>query len=470
MAFTSFEYLFLFLPIVFILYWVVCWKSKNLQNALLLIASLFFYSLVDWRFVSLIAVTTISTYTISKYLYINRVHGGVIAAIVINIGILLYFKYFNFFIDSVKDLASVIGIPISVSTLNVILPIGISFYTFAALSYVFDVYSGKIKPTNDFLAFCTFITFFPSLLSGPISRATTQLPQYCEKRIFKYDTMSSAFKAIVWGIFMKVCIADRLGLYVNIVYSDIINHTGTSLFLAQLLYTLQIYADFAGYSLIAIGSGRLFGIELPNNFIRPYFSTTVTEFWRRWHISLTTWFRDYIYFPMGGSRVTKSRWVLNTMVVFVVSGLWHGAAYTFIMWGALHGVIMVVEKLIYGDRLKSISGSKPNVRNVLRLFVTFTIVSILWIFFRANDISDAFIIISKIFTNHGNLFVDQMTFICGFMSLAILLLKETLDEYNFTIHNTVIRRWCNYALYVFLISYILLFGVFDGGQFIYFQF
>jgi D-alanyl-lipoteichoic acid acyltransferase DltB (MBOAT superfamily) len=331
------------------------------------------------------------------------------------------------------------------------------------------VYRGKIEPTKDFLAYCTYVTFFPALLSGPISRATTQLPQYLRKRQFKYKMMSSAFKAIVWGIFMKVCIADRLGLYVDLVYSDIERHTGTSLFLAQLLYTFQIYADFAGYSLVAIGSGRFFGIELPTNFVRPYFSVTVTEFWRRWHISLTTWFRDYIYIPMGGNRVSKARWMVNTLVVFVLSGLWHGASYTFLVWGALHGAFMILEKLLYRDGLKDIS-KKWNIVNILRLMITFTIVSFLWIFFRSNNFVDAILIIKKIFVDHGGLFLDLMTFICGFVSLAILFVKEILEEENFIISNTACRKYGSYLLYVFLISYILLLGVLDGGQFIYFQF
>lgn len=393
----------------------------------------------------------------------------IVSAIAINIGILLYFKYFNFFIESINDFIGVLGFKASLSTLNIILPIGISFYTFSALSYVFDIERKKIEPTKDFLAYCVYVTFFSSLLSGPISRANTQLPQYFVKREFKYDMMSAGFKAFVWGLFMKVCVADRLGIYVDTVYTDIDKHAGASLFLAQLLYTIQIYADFAGYSFMAIGSGKFFGIDLPTNFIRPYFSRTVTEFWRKWHMSLTTWFRDYIYFPLGGSRVSQSRWILNTMIVFVVSGLWHGAAYTFFIWGTLHGIIMVIEKLIYGDKLKIIS-NEWNWLNFLRLFITFNIVSFVWIFFRANNAGDAITIICRIFTSLGCLFIDSMTFICAFMSLSILILKDVLEECKWSVKNPMANNVLNYGLYIFLICYVLLFGVFDGGQFIYFQF
>jgi D-alanyl-lipoteichoic acid acyltransferase DltB (MBOAT superfamily) len=426
-------------------------------------------------------VTVLSTYFLAIGLKYSNQNGShhvrsltirrlyLIAAVAINVGILLYFKYCNFFIASINDFANVIGISLSLRTLNIVIPIGVSFYTFSALSYVFDVYYRRIEPTKDLIAYSTFVAFFPALLSGPISRATDQLTQYLSRRQFKYSNMSSAFKAIVLGIFMKVCVADRLGLYVDSVYSNIWQHTGTSLFIAQLMYTFQIYADFAGYSLMAIGSGLFFGIELPVNFSRPYFSSTVTEFWRKWHISLTSWFRDYIYFPMGGSRVSQSRWIMNIMLVFIISGLWHGAAYTFLVWGILHGVVMVIEKLIYGKRAKNIS-DKWGVSRVLRLCITFTIVSFLWIFFRANDISEACIIIKKILMNHGSVFIDQMTFICGIMSLAILLLKEFCEEFVGQKCGGIAQRCCSFILYSFLISYILLFGVLDGGQFIYSQF
>ena len=336
MSLTSFNYL-LFLPMVFLLYWIVFSRNKTLQNAFLLVASLVFYALWDYRFLALLLTTAGTTFLIGRWIAAAQEKKNrkalLLLSLVINLGILGYFKYFGFFVDSFADFMSLFGLHIGTSTLKIILPVGISFYTFAALSYCIDVYQQKIEPTDDWLAYFAFVTFFPSLLSGPISRATIQLPQYFTRRLFSYDKAAAGIKAILWGVFVKLCVADCLGIYVDTVYGSVTNYNGTTLLLASILYTIQIYADFSGYSLIAIGSGKLLGIDLPENFRRPYFAKTVTEFWRRWHISLTTWFRDYIYFPLGGSRVKKSRWAFNTMVVFLVSGLWHGAAYTFIIWG-----------------------------------------------------------------------------------------------------------------------------------------
>lgn len=270
---------------------------------------------------------------------------------------------------------------------------------------------------------------------------------------------------------MKLCLADRLGIYVDAVYGNIAQHNGTSLLLASVLYTLQIYADFAGYSLMAIGFGRLLGIELPINFNRPYFSTTVTEFWRRWHISLTTWFRDYIYFPLGGNRCSKMRWMLNTMIVFVVSGLWHGAAYTFLIWGAMHGACMIIERLIYGDKIKHIS-NKFSLSNLLRLAVTFTIVNFAWIFFRIENLSDVMLVLQKIFTQPGTLFVDPDTMLYATVFMILIFIVDFIDEY-FSKKITLINHRCifvRWASYLALAAMILLFGVLDGGSFIYFQF
>ena len=356
MSLTSFNYL-LFLPTVFLLYWLVFSRNKTLQNAFLLVSNLTFYAFWDWKFLVLLLITAGSTFYIGCRMAATSEKKArralLLLSLVLNLGILAYFKYFNFFVDSFIDLMSLFGLHIESSTLKIILPVGISFYTFAALSYCIDVYREDVEPTDDYLAYFAFVTFFPSLLSGPISRATTQLPQYRSRRVFSYDKAATGIRAILWGFFVKLCVADCLGVYVDTVYGSADKYGGTTLLLASFLYTIQIYADFSGYSLIAIGSGKLLGIDLPENFRRPYFSRTVTEFWRRWHISLTTWFRDYIYFPLGGSRVKKTRWALNTIVVFLVSGLWHGAAYTFIIWGAIHGALMVLERLLYGKRLKS---------------------------------------------------------------------------------------------------------------------
>lgn len=483
MTFASIEYL-IFLPVVFLLYWIVCRKHKNLQNGLIVLASLFFYGFWDWRFLGLLLVTAFSTFfaglwmnhyndpSTSSGTNENRKRWWIsFGTIVLNLGILFGFKYFNFFVQAFVDSFSLFGKELSASTLKIILPVGISFYTFTALSYSIDVYQRKVEATKDVLAYLAYVTFFPSILSGPISRATKQLPQYFKKREFSYNTAVSACRSILWGGVLKLCLADRLGIYVDTVYGNIANHNGTTLLLTSILYTIQIYADFAGYSLMAIGSGKLLGIELPENFVRPYFAKTVTEFWRRWHISLTTWFRDYIYFPLGGNRVKRSRWMLNTMIVFTVSGLWHGAEYTFIIWGAFHGLCMIVERLIYGNRIKEIS-DRLTLVNVVRMVVTFCIVSFAWIFFRAENFADASMIVGKIFTSHGSVFTDPDTMVYGFGFLLLVFVVDFITEFSggrlqlLNSRHTVVR----WVTYLAMIVMILLFGVLDGGSFIYFQF
>ena len=305
MTFASVEYL-IFFPTVFMLYWMLG-RTKTIQNMLIVAASLVFYGWWDWRFLGLLLVTVLTTFYGGAFIQKadgNRKRQKWISAavIVLNLGILFFFKYYNFFIQSFIDVFSLFGKELSGSTLKIILPVGISFYTFTALSYTIDVYQRRAEATKDLLAYCAYTMFFPSILSGPISRATKQLPQYFQKREFCYDKAVEACKFILMGAVMKLCLADRLGIYVDTVYANIPQHNGTTLMFASVLYTIQIYADFAGYSMMAVGSGKLLGIELQTNFIRPYFSKTVTEFWRRWHISLTTWFRDYIYFPLGGNR------------------------------------------------------------------------------------------------------------------------------------------------------------------------
>lgn len=476
MTFASIEYL-IFLPVVFLLYWIVCRRNKNLQNGLIVLASLFFYGFWDWRFLGLLLVTAFSTFFAG--LWMNQYNDDdekkrwwiSFGTIVLNLGILFGFKYYNFFVQAFVDSFSLFGKELSVSTLKIILPVGISFYTFTALSYSIDVYQRKVEATKDVLAYLAYVTFFPSILSGPISRATKQLPQYFKKREFSYDNAVSACRSILWGGVLKLCLADRLGIYVDAVYGNIANHNGTTLLLTSILYTIQIYADFAGYSLMAIGSGKLLGIELPENFVRPYFAKTVTEFWRRWHISLTTWFRDYIYFPLGGNRVKRSRWMLNTMIVFTVSGLWHGAEYTFIIWGAFHGLCMIVERLIYGNRIKEIS-DRLTLPNVVRMVLTFCIVSFAWIFFRAENFGDASMIVGKIFTSHGSVFTDPDTMVYGFGFLLLVFVVDFLTEFcggRFQLLNNkhTVVRWVTYLA---MIAMILLFGVLDGGSFIYFQF
>lgn len=475
MALTSFEYL-IFFPIVFLIYWFLFSKSSKSQNIFILISSLVFYGIWDIKFLLLLLFTAFTTYYFGYAINKNNSYPSkrkllLWLSIILNLGILFYFKYFNFFVDSFYDLLSSLNIHVNNnSTLKILLPVGISFYTFTALSYTIDIYLKKRGPINDIFAYLAYVTFFPSILSGPISRSTQQLPQFLQKREFDYNTAISASKAILWGTFIKLCIADNIGIYVDTVYSSIEQHNGTTFYLTAVLYSIQIYADFAGYSLMAIGSGELLGIKLQTNFIRPYFSKTVTEFWRKWHISLTTWFRDYIYFPLGGNRVSKVRWILNTMIVFTVSGLWHGAAYTFIIWGAMHGACMVIERIIYGDKIKNIN-DKFTLSNILRIIVTFNIVTFAWIFFRVNSLSDVMYIIQAIFTDFGKPFIDAPVFIVSFMSIIIMFMKDLVAEKNLSLHllnnKYTIIRW---STCIVLICYILLFGALNGGSFIYFQF
>lgn len=438
MTFQSLEYL-IFFPVVFLLYWMVCRNSKEQQNGLIVASSLVFYGWWDWRFLGLLLITALSTFfagwCLGKTDNRQRRKTLLVGTIILNVGILFYYKYFNFFVQAFVDAFSLIGTEVSVSTLKVLLPVGISFYTFTALSYSIDVYQRKVEPTKDILSYMAYVMFFPSILSGPISRAQKQLPQYFKARTFNYDLAVSGCKDFLLGAVMKLCLADRLGIYVDTVYANIGQHNGTTLLFASILYSIQIYADFAGYSLMAIGSGKLLGIELPTNFIRPYFARTVTDFWRRWHISLTTWFRDYIYFPLGGNRCTKARWMLNTMIVFTVSGLWHGAAYTFIIWGALHGACMVVERIIYGDKIKTIS-DKFSIANLLRLMVTFSIVNFAWIFFRVNNLVDVILIIKKIISDPGEPFLDTNTLMMSFVAMAIVFSYDFVKQYS--VNNYVI--------------------------------
>ena len=474
MTFQSIEFL-IFLPVVFLLYWVIGAKSKTVQNYILVAASLVFYGWWDWRFLGLLLLTVFSTYLAGKkmsetYNPKNRKLISV-STIILNIGILFFFKYCNFFIQSFVDAFSLLGIQLNISTLKILLPVGISFYTFCALSYSIDVYQKKIQATHDWIAYMAYVTFFPSILSGPISRAQKQLPQYFKHREFDYDKAVSGCKFILMGAVMKLCLADRLGIYVDTVYANLEQHTGTTLLFTSFLYTIQIYADFAGYSLMAIGIGKLFGIDLPTNFVRPYFAKTVTDFWRRWHISLTTWFRDYIYFPLGGNRCSKSRWIFNTMVVFIVSGLWHGAAYTFLIWGALHGACMVIERQIYGDKIKSIS-DKFSVANLVRWVITISVVNFAWIFFRLENLNDVMIVLEKILFEPGPLFVDPDTLAYSIVFFLLISITDFVDEFypckiSLLNNRSVVIRWCTYIILVIM---IILLGVLDGGSFIYFQF
>lgn len=396
MLFNSFEFL-LYLPIVFFLYWFV-FKQLRYQNLFIIAASYLFYGWWDWRFLIMIAFTTFCSYKsgilLEKY-ESNRKRQKVVSAlnITLNLLILCVFKYYNFFGENFATLFSTFGITLDWVVLDIMLPVGISFYTFQALSYTIDVYQHKIKPTHDILAFFAFISFFPQLVAGPIERATNLLPQFLKERTFDYGKAVDGMRQILWGFFKKMVVADNCATVVNQIFSDYQNLDGFNLILGAIFFTFQIYGDFSGYSDIAIGSARLFGVNLMRNFNFPYFSRDIAEFWRRWHMSLTTWFRDYIYIPLGGSRCAKWKVARNTMIIFLVSGLWHGANWTFVFWGLFHALLFF-PLLFAGKNRKYIDVVAkgrllPTFKECLQMLSTFFLVVIGWIIFRAETISQA---------------------------------------------------------------------------------
>ncbi len=408
MLFNSFEYL-IFLPIVFLLYWFVfdyamrgCKRQLLWQNLLIVVASYIFYGWWDWRFLILIAITTILSFLsgigIEKAPTQRGKKAVMIANVVVNLGILGVYKYYDFF---AREFAELFGIESDFLLLHLILPVGISFYTFQALSYSIDVYRKQIQPTHDIVAFTAFLSFFPQLVAGPIERATNLLPQFQKKRTFDYTQAVDGMRQILWGLFKKIVVADNCATYVDTVFADISNQSGSTLVLAAVLFTFQIYGDFSGYSDIAIGTAKLFGIKLMRNFNVPYFSRDIAEFWRRWHISLTTWFRDYVYIPLGGSRpvvpnrlkakgerreawYTKWIAVRNTFVIFLLSGFWHGANWTFVLWGAYHALLFVPLLLLGKNR--RYRDDDQTWRDIPRMLLTFVLVVIGWILFRSPDI------------------------------------------------------------------------------------
>ena len=396
MLFNSFEFL-VFLPIVFLLYWFV-FRSLMWQNLFVVAASYLFYGWWDWRFLILIAITTFCSFASGVWLEKcegQRVRQKWISAsnILLNLVILCIFKYYNFFGENLAELFSAFGMQLDWVTLDILLPVGISFYTFQALSYTIDVYQHKIKPTRDVVAFFAFISFFPQLVAGPIERATHLLPQFLAPRTFSYEKAVDGMRQILWGLFKKMVVADNCAVAVNLIFDEYQTLDGFNLFLGAIFFTFQIYGDFSGYSDIAIGTARLFGIQLMRNFNFPYFSRDIAEFWRRWHISLTTWFRDYIYIPLGGSRCGKWKVARNTLIIFLVSGFWHGANWTFICWGAFHALLFFPLFMLGKNRKYQDVVAKgrllPSVKEACQMVFTFLLAVVGWIIFRAETIRQA---------------------------------------------------------------------------------
>lgn len=470
MLFNSIEFL-IFFPLVFIIYWFVLKNKTKQQNLLIVIASYIFYGWWDWRFLFLIFFSTVVDFIIG--IQLNKTDKKTLrlqllwTSIIINIGLLGFFKYYNFFVDSFVEAFSFMNITFSTYTLNIILPVGISFYTFQTLSYNLDIYKNKLKPTHDFIAFAAFVSFFPQLVAGPIERATHLLPQFYKQRKFNYQQAISGVQLMIWGFFKKIVIADNTSIIVDGIFNNYESQSSISLAIGAVLFAFQIYCDFSGYSDIAIGLARLFNFDLMTNFRFPYLSKDISEFWKRWHISLSTWFKDYVYIPLGGSKVSKTIALRNIFIVFVISGFWHGANWTYIIWGVIHALLYIPVFLSKG---------KPNnnskIKNILKTLFTFLIVTIAWVFFRAKNIHEAINYTSLLFNNNNKniyfLNTKKHLIITLISVVAILLLLTTEIYYNKKGKSEILLN----KKMLFLIILITVFlGAFKNhNSFIYFQF
>jgi len=475
MLFNSISFVFFFI-IVTTLYFVL---PQRVRWFLLLAASCYFYMAFVPVYILILGFTIVIDYFAG--IYLEDTHGKtrklfLVASLIANIGVLCVFKYFNFINENITLILDGIGKKNPIPFLSILLPIGLSFHTFQAMSYTIEVYRGHQKAERNFGIYALYVMFYPQLVAGPIERPQNLLHQFYEKHEFDYERVVSGLKLMLWGFFKKLVIADRLALYVNSVYNHPEHHNGLTFALATVFFAFQIYCDFSGYSDIAIGSARVMGFKLMKNFNRPYFSANISEFWTRWHISLSTWFKDYLYISLGGNRVSIPRWYFNLFFVFLVSGLWHGANWTFLIWGALNGAYLIVA--LVRDRLLKRFNLKTQilpagVSKLVNIGVTFVLVCFSWIFFRANSLSDAMLIAKRVVNLDGPLFnnsMPSMTF--SLFGLLILFAVEFKHEYipgKFSLFNNpnpVVR----YSTYLALVLLILLIGVFDGGQFIYFQF
>ena len=486
----------LFLPIVFVLYWFVFQRNLKVQNFFVVVASYVFYGWWDWRFLLLIAFTSFCSYGCGILMQradnqpnANRLHFLAfllsrkflnIFNIILNLGILGIFKYYNFFIENFVSAFASAGIHLQPHTLKIILPVGISFYTFQALSYSIDIYKRKLEPTKNIVDFFAFVGFFPQLVAVPIERATNLLPQFYKKRTFDYEKAVNGMRQILWGLFKKIVIADNCATYVNYVFENYQDQTGSILLVGTIFFAFQIYGDFSGYSDIAIGTARLFGFNLMRNFNFPYFSRDIAEFWRRWHISLTTWFRDYIYIPLGGSRVSKAKVVRNTFIIFLVSGFWHGANWTFILWGMFHAFLFLPLILLGKNRKNTdtVADGKllPSIREIFQMGVTFLLVVISWVFFRADSIGQAFeyfeCLMDKSLLSLPLLHGMNKLSLQNVLFIACMLIIEWIgrkEQFGLAKFGTQWRPVFRYIMYYVILLFILIYG---GKEqvFIYFQF
>jgi alginate O-acetyltransferase complex protein AlgI len=484
MLFNSIDFA-IFLPLVFILYWLLKKRSLRLQNLLIVCASYIFYGKWDYHFLGLIIFSTLTDYLIGlglgkPDLNPSQRKGLLGISIIVNLGILGFFKYYNFFVENVSNAFSFLGQDINIQSLNIVLPVGISFYTFQTLSYSIDVYQRKIKPTRDLISFAAFVSFFPQLVAGPIERAAHLLPQFNKKRKFNYNQAVDGLRQILWGLFKKIVIADNCAFYANLIFNNSANYSGSTLLLGALFFTFQIYGDFSGYSDIAIGVARLFGFDLMQNFAFPYFSRDMAEFWRRWHISLSTWFRDYVYIPLGGSRGGIWMKVRNTFLIFIISGFWHGANWTFIAWGAINALCFLPLLLLQKNRhnIKVVAQGKyfPSVKEALSIVLTFSLTVLAWIFFRAENLGHAISYIQGIFQisiiSIPEFEQQSINAVTLLLIIIYFLLIEWLGRENkYAIEKMLLKqnrvlRW----IYYYSIIYMIVFFPGQEQEFIYFQF
>jgi len=485
MSFISLEFV-VFMVVIVPLYFLI---PRRFSGLLLLVASYYFYTRWNADYIVLIMFSTLVDYFIGNFLSASQDGREnlkffrrflLLISVVTNLGVLFIFKYYNFYVDSVTTLATMADIPVSVEAIDVLLPVGISFYTFQSMAYTIDIYRGNIKAESSLIRFAAYIAFFPQLVAGPIERASNLLPQFKEKHRFDVDRVVSGLRIILWGAFKKVVIADRLAIFVDHIYANPEGFGGGTMLLATVFFGIQIYCDFSGYSDIAIGTARIIGFNLMENFRFPYFALSIRDFWRRWHISLSTWFRDYVYFPLGGNRVSLIRNLFNLFIVFLISGLWHGAAWTFVIWGAVHGIFIALETLF--DRLNI---KLPSIK-LLRWFYTFGVVTLLWAFFRATDVTDVFYMFTHLFDTTGTgldplsaytttYFEPIVEFGISIAVIVILFFVDWLDKDYAIIQNFgKAPVFIKYPAYYFLafsviVSYML-YGLNLEPTFIYFQF
>lgn len=476
MQFNSVEYFFFLIPI-FIVFWFFNRRNLNMRNLCIVLASYTFYGFWDWRFLGLLVFSSFCDFLIGRQFlrFPNRKKMLLSLSIIINLGVLFFFKYFDFFVQSFVDLFYQFGVNLHVETLNIILPVGISFYTFQTLSYTIDIYRGNLKPTKNILSFFAFVSFFPQLVAGPIERASKLLPQFEELKKFDITKAKSGLRLILWGLVQKVVIADMCAQDANLIFNNYSEMNGATLFLGAVLFAFQIYGDFAGYSNMAIGTARLFNIDLMQNFNRPYLSIGLEDFWRRWHISLSSWFRDYLYIPLGGSRRKVARVLLNISIVFLVSGLWHGAKLTFVIWGAIHAIFYLPALIAkHGYKSRKINpfetiGSK--IPKVIKWGGTFFVVCVAWVYFRSENIQEANEYVSLMFS-------DLLSYPgypgLGKLAISLIGIFFVLEWVTKKFENPLnvllpIPRWSRWVIYYGLIILIVYIGS-PAQTFIYFQF